>query len=160
MLADYTYYRPTAPEEELSAYFADRLHLARVDDNAPFPLRSDRWWVRSYDPDEDWEEEATRIGRETNETVMVIFEPSKGLSADDSYQADLELFGAIIDQLNDNPGLSGLLQHGDVKVLIERAPGGPTLLDSSLGDPDDYNRDNHLAPVLARGTLTTLTPFD
>jgi hypothetical protein len=52
------------------------------------------------------------------------------------------------------------LQHGDIKVLIERQPGGPTLLDSSLTDPDDYNRDNHLAPVLARGTVTALTQFD
>ncbi|KPC74399.1 hypothetical protein ADL26_11265, partial [Thermoactinomyces vulgaris] len=71
-----------------------------------------------------------------------------------------DLFSAIVDQLNDSADLAGLLQHGDIKVLIERQPGGPTLLDSSLTDPDDYNRDNHLAPVLARGTVTTLTQFD
>jgi hypothetical protein len=51
-------YRPAAPEEDLSAYFADRLDLTRVDDKTPFPLRSERWWVRTIDPDEDWEETA------------------------------------------------------------------------------------------------------
>jgi hypothetical protein len=91
---------------------------------------------------------------------MVVFEPVKGLNADESARADLDLFSAIVDQLNDSPGLTGLLQHGDVKVLIERPPGGSTLLDSSLTDPDDYNRGNHLAPILSRGTVADLAKFE
>jgi hypothetical protein len=160
MLPDYTYYRPTAPDEDLSTYFAERLTLERVEDSSPFPLKSDRWWVHTVRGDEDWEEEAARIGISANDMVLVVFEPSKGLSTAESFEADVDLFTAVLDQLNNTPGLTGLLQHGDVKVLIERASSGPALLDSSLADPDDYNHDGHLAPVLAQGTVTDLVDFD
>ena len=156
MLSDYTYYRPAAPEEELSAYFAERLGLARVEDDSPFPLKSDRWWVRSYDPDEDWETEAARIGVGTDEMVMVIFEPAKGLSAEQETQADYDLFSAIVDQLNGSPDLAGFLVFGEADVLIERSPGGRTLLDPALADPAEYNRNGHLTAVLARGTIADL----
>jgi len=160
MLSDYTYYRPAAPEEELSAYLAERLGLTRIEEDTPFPLKSDRWWVRTFDPDEDWDSEAARIGVRTGEMVMVIFEPAKALSAEEELQADYDLFSAIVDQLNDTPELSGFLLHGDVSVLIERSPGGRTLLDPSLADPADYNRSDHLAPVLARATITPLADLD
>jgi hypothetical protein len=160
MLPDYTYFRSAAPEEELSGYFAERLKLARVDDSSPFPLKNDQWWVRTLDADEDWEEESSRIGLTPDEVVMVIFEPAKGLGSEFSFQADIDLFGAIVDQLNETPELTGLLVHGDVRVLVERQRGGPTLLDPSLADPDDYNHNDHLAPVLARATIAPLVDLD
>lgn len=156
MLSDYTYYRPAAPEEELSAYLAERLSLTRVEDDSPFPLRSDRWWVRTYDPDEDWETEAARVGVDVDEMVMVVFEPAKGLSAEEELQADHDLFSAIVDQLNGSPDLAGFLVLGEAEVLIERPPGGRTLLDSALADPAEYNRNGHLAEVLARGAIADL----
>ena len=160
MVPDYTYYRPAASEDELSTYFAARLDLHRVETEVPFPLRSDRWWVHLVDADADWDEEAARIGITTAVMVLLVFEPAKGLRADESHQANAALFAAIIDQLNDTPGLTGLLQHGDVQVLIERPRGGPTLLDTSLADPQDHHRGNHLDPVLSQGTLTNLPDLD
>lgn len=156
MLSDYTYYRPAAPEEELSTYFGERLELTRVEGDPPFPLKSDRWWVRTYDPDEDWESEAARIGVDINDMVMVIFEPSKGLSAEEESQADHDLFSAIVDQLNGTTEIAGFLVFGEAEVLIERAPGGRTQLSRALADPAEYNRDNRLAAVLARGEIADL----
>jgi hypothetical protein len=156
MLSDYTYYRPAVPEGDLSTYFAERLELTRVEGDSPFPLKSDRWWVRTYDPDEDWESEAARIGVDVNDMVMVIFEPSKGLSAEEENRADHDLFSAIVEQLNETADLAGLLVFGEAEVLIERAPGGRTQLSPTLADPSEYNRDNHLAAVLAQGEIADL----
>ncbi|MCD0442796.1 hypothetical protein LO763_04055 [Glycomyces sp. A-F 0318] len=158
MSTPYTYYRPAADEQELSAYFAERLGLVRSFAAQPFPLRGDRWWVDTFAPDEDWDGEAARIG--TDDLLIITFEIGRHLVGDAYFQAHLDLFGAVVDQLNDTPGLTGMLVHGDEKVLIERSPGGPTLLDPSLADPGDYNFGDHLAPVLSRAAVAPLRELD
>jgi hypothetical protein len=158
MSTPYAYYRPADDEQELSAYFAERLGLVRSFEARPFPLRGDRWWVDTVASDEDWDGEAARIG--TGDLLIVTFEPGKHLVGDEYFQAHLDLFGAVVDQLNDTPDLTGMLVHGDDKVLIERSSGGPTLLDPSLADPDDYNFGDRLASVLSRAVVAPLRRLD
>lgn len=160
MLPDYTYVRTAASKEELAAYFTQRLGLARLEAEKAIALRNEYWWVTIADPDEDWTEEADRLGLSVEQTVTVVFEPERGLSLEESFQAEVDMLTAIIDQLNETPGITGLLQHGDTTVLIERPAGGPTLLDARLADPEDYNHANHLAPVLSKGQITDLAQFD
>jgi hypothetical protein len=158
----YTYYRPAAPEEELSAYFTARLGLKRSFEEDLFPITGERWWgTHRYDTAEEYDEEAARLGiDESGELSIVVFELRKNLSTEENYRAYVDLYGAVVDQLNETPGLTGLLVYGDIGVEIERPPGGPTFIDSSLADPDDGNEDHHLDSVLARGTVAKLTPFD
>ncbi|WP_030161939.1 hypothetical protein [Glycomyces sp. NRRL B-16210] len=160
MLPDYTYFRPAVPKEELAAYFAQRLGLVRIETEESFSLRSDQWWMTIVDPDEDWEIEADRLGLSLEQMTTVIFAPERDLGAEESFQANVDLFAAIIDQLNDTPGITGLLQYDDEKVLIERPVGGPTLLDTSLADSEEYNHDNRLALVLSRGVITDLPDLE
>ncbi|SDD03568.1 hypothetical protein [Glycomyces harbinensis] len=154
MSTPYTYYRPAADEQELSAYFAERLGLVRSVEEQPFPLQGDRWWVDTFTPDEDWSGEAARIG--TDELLIITFEIGKNLVEDEYHRAHLDLFGAVVDQLNSTPKLTGMLVHGDEKVLIERSTGGLTMLAPSLADPGDYNFGDHLAPVLSRAAVAPL----
>ncbi|HEU5130412.1 MAG TPA: hypothetical protein VFU12_20705 [Glycomyces sp.] len=157
----YTYYRPAVPEDELSAYFAAKLGLVRSFEDEPFPLRGDRWWVsHMFDTAEEYGYEAARLGiDESGELSLVTFEARKNLSTSEYFQAHIDLFGAVIDQLNEVPELTGILTYGDISVLVERPPGGQTLLDSKLADPEDWNADHHLDEVLARGTVTDLDRF-
>lgn len=161
MTLDYTYYRPAAPEAELSAYFTARLGLKRSFEQDPFPITGDRWWgTHLLDTAEEFDEEASRLGiDESGELSIVTFELRKSLTTEEYYRAHLDLYGAVVDQLNETPGLTGLLVYGDVSVQIERPPGGPTFLDSSLADPADGNQDHHLDPVLARGRVADLANF-
>lgn len=161
MSLDYTYYRSAAPEEELSAYFAARLGLARSEEGEPFPLTGDRWWAsHMVDTTEEYDEEATRLGiKAPQELSLVTFELRKSLSTEENFRAHADLFGAVVDQLNETSGLTGFLMFGDVDVLIERPPGGQTLIDPTLADPENWNQDHHLDHVLARGTLADLVNF-
>ncbi|MCD0445925.1 hypothetical protein LO763_20140 [Glycomyces sp. A-F 0318] len=156
MLSAYIYYRPAASEDALAAYFAARLDLHRVDAEAPFPLRSDQWWVHLVDGDADWDEEAARIGITAAAMVLVVFAPSKHLRADVSQEANAALCTAVIDQLNDTPGLTGLLQHGDAQVLIERPPCGPTRIDTSLAEALGH----HCDPMRSPGIIADLPDLD
>jgi hypothetical protein len=108
----------------------------------------------------EFDEEAARLGIDpSGELSIVTFELRKSLSTEEYYRAHLDLYGAVVDQLNETPGLTGLLVYGDINVQIERPPGGPTFLDRALADPTDGNQDHHLDPVLARGTVTDLVNF-
>lgn len=158
MTLDYTYYRPETSEDDLSAYFTARLGLNRSSEDAPFPITGQRWWgTYQTDTAEEAPEEAARLGLDAGTRISVItFELRKFLSTEDYYRAHVDLYGAVVDQLNETPGLTGLLVVGDVNVVIEHPPGGPTLLDASLADSEDGNQDHHLDAVLARGTVTDL----
>jgi hypothetical protein len=158
MTLDYTYYRPATAEENLSRYFVDRLGLVRSDKHLPFPLRGDRWWAtHRTDSAEEYDEEAERLGLQSADQLsIVVFELRKFLSTAEYYRAHLDLYGAVVDQLNEPLGLTGLLVYGDISVQVERPPGGPTFLDRALADG---NQDRHLDPVLARGTVSDLVNF-
>lgn len=129
MSLDYTYYRSAADEDALSAYFAGRLGLVRSDEDQPFPLRGDRWWVtHRLDSAEEYDEEAERLGiEESGELSIFVFELRKSLSIEEDLRAHFDLYGAVVDQLNETPDRTGLLVVGDIDVVIERPPGGRTL---------------------------------
>jgi hypothetical protein len=161
MALDYTYYRPATAEDDLSAYFADRLGLVRSDEREPFPLHGDRWWAtHRVDSAEEYDEEAERLGlHSSGQLAIVVFELRKFLSPEEDLRAHIDLYGAVVDQLNETSGLTGLLLFGDISVLIERPPGGPTFLDTSLADLDGGNQDHQLDPVLNRGIIAELVDF-
>ncbi|MCD0446368.1 hypothetical protein LO763_22390 [Glycomyces sp. A-F 0318] len=158
MTMDYRYYRPVAPAAALSTYFTARLDLTWSDPVSPFPITGERWWGSCMiDTAAEFDEEAARLGIDpAGDIAVVTFELRKFLSTEGYYRAHIDLYGAVVDDLNATPDLTGLLVIGDVDVVIERPPGGSTLLDTSLADPTDGNHDHHLDPVLARGTVTDL----
>lgn len=162
MPLSYTYYRPAAPEDELSAYFAAKLSLERSFESRPFPLHGDRWWsAHMFDTAEEYDEEAARLGIDgTGELSIVTFELRKDLSTEEGFRAHTDLFGAVLDQLNGTPDLTGVLVFGDVHVLIECPPGGQTLLDRTLTDSAEWNTDHHMDVVLARGAIVDLVDFE